>query len=234
MDGDQARRLAEAIIENVGSSSFQWTGAKAGRLLEGSMTGDCYVLVEGVKNAITELALGDASLDSKHEPFMVRESPTRMIGYGHPNIDGIENSWKFDDHHWLVYEGTEYDILFCSALLDKSTWVDMVSDKGQAGVISQTYQDGTTLYWTNDVPAWSIYPDKAFSTANVDYNANQTVQTMDFWDSVALTFNEWQGWLGETLTSLGNRINPEVDEALRKIKDALRQAETVIAQKEDK
>lgn len=235
VDQNEASRLAEAIIENVGSSSFQWTGAKAGRLLEGSMTGDCWVLVEGVVKAIIELALGDAHIESKHEPFMVMQSPTQMIGFTQPNIDGLGNSWKFDDHHWLVYEGVEYDLLFCGTLLDKSTWVDMVSDDDAGGWITQTYNDGTVLYWTNAQPAWSVDPNKAFNTANVNFNVEVgKVQTMDFLDTVALTLGGWQDWLSQTITSLSNSVTQEVNEALSKVNDALMQAKTVLPEKEDK
>jgi hypothetical protein len=123
----QLQSLLDNFKNRIGSKRFEYTMASNAPdgFLRGKKQGDCNTLVRTFK-LVAEGYLGiNVEYKTSHDVGF----SGRFIAPGKATIDGktgnVDNGsfWLFDNHYWIVYQGTIYDVLFGVTGLDTGSWV---------------------------------------------------------------------------------------------------------------
>jgi hypothetical protein len=123
----QLQSLLDNFKNRIGTKHFEYTMSSTGsdKFLKGKKEGDCNTLVRTFK-LIAEEFLG---INVEYKTSSDIGFTGRFTAPGKATIDGktgnVDNGsfWLFDNHYWIVYQGTIYDVLFGVVGLDTGSWV---------------------------------------------------------------------------------------------------------------
>jgi hypothetical protein len=108
---DTPAAKVETLFQRLNQFRFTYTGySESGGSSFLSGTGDCLSLADRFLLAARAAGVADVVMDHDYEAMVV----VRHAIHGRDTDANVDGSplWFFHDHHWCVYNGTRYDLLF--------------------------------------------------------------------------------------------------------------------------
>jgi hypothetical protein len=108
---EAAAEKVETLFDRLNQFRFTYTGYyESGGSSFLSGTGDCLSLAERFLLATRAAGVAGVTIETDEEPMVV--VPHAI--HGRPSVTNLDGSpgWFFHNHHWAVYNGTRYDLLF--------------------------------------------------------------------------------------------------------------------------
>lgn len=117
---ESAAEKVETLFQRLNQFRFNYTGIyESGGSSFLSGNGDCLSLAERFLLATRAAGVAGVTLDHDEEPMLVVQHAI----HGRNTLANLDGSpgWFFFDHHWGVYNGTRYDLLFMNHQTPQAT-----------------------------------------------------------------------------------------------------------------